>query len=207
MACINNVLTVETLNGKGENIMKNPFNKKHEEKPIMRKKVQRVIEYKKSTPKLHCSSLLAEVVAEKSNKLSFYYREGEKIMKKVVIMMVTVVLICVALTGCSNAFKEDEIPATVTLTTSSGDATVWKSVNGAGMTQSGKERAIHYKSNIVLKDGETATVTFKCDACGDEQKYEVTEAWAEVLSCKCPEEIDENGNAKEYVAISISFEQ
>lgn len=126
-------------------------------------------------------------------------------MKKLIIMVVTVVLMCTALTGCSNPFKTDDTHATVTLTTSSGEAHIWRSVNGAGMTTSGKDIALYHKSEFILNEGETATVTFKCDACGNEQEYEVSEAWAETLSCDCPEEIDQNGNAKEYTAISISF--
>lgn len=126
-------------------------------------------------------------------------------MKKLSIMVVTVVLMCVALTGCSNPLKTDDTHATVTLTTSSGKAYVWRSINGAGMTTSGKDLSLYHKSELILNDGETATVTFKCDACGNEQEYEVSEAWAETLYCDCPEEIDQNGNAKEYTTISISF--
>ena len=73
------------------------------------------------------------------------------------------------------------------------------------MNHSGKDMALLNKTEIVLKEGDTATVTFKCEACGNEQEYIVSEAQAEVLSCDCLEEIDQEGNAKEYTAISISF--
>ena len=126
-------------------------------------------------------------------------------MKKIRIMMVTVVLMCVVLTGCSNPLKTDNTHATVTLTTSTGEAYVWRSVNGAGMNHSGQEIALHHKTEIVLKENETAKITFKCDACGNEQEYEVSEAWAQVLSCDCPEKIDDEGNAKEYTSISVTF--
>lgn len=128
-------------------------------------------------------------------------------MKKICVMIVTVVLMCTALTGCSNTFKSDDTHATISLTTSSGDASVWRSVNGAGKTISGQEIALMNKSEIILKKGNTAIVKFECEACGNEQEFEVKEAWAETISCDCPVEIDEKGNAKEYVAISISFEE
>lgn len=130
--------------------------------------------------------------------------KGENCMKKISMMMVTVVLF-VSLTGCAS-MKQDKTHAIVTLKTSTGQAYVGRSFNGAGMNISGQEAALRNKSELVLKKGETAVVTFKCDACGNEQKYEVKEAWAETLSCDCPEKIDEKGNAKEYTAISISFE-
>lgn len=125
-------------------------------------------------------------------------------MKKICIMMVTVILMCVALTGC-NSFKQDDTHAIVSLTTSTGQSFIGQSFNGAGMTWSGQKAALHYKSELTLLNGETATLTFKCDACGNEQTYEVTEAFSEMLHCDCPEEIDENGNAREYFAICISF--
>ena len=164
----------------------------------------------KSTPTLHRNkdvhyhSDRIKRMVENNHGLSLN-RKGEYFMKKICMMMVTVVLMCVALTGCSS-LKQDETHASVTLTTSAGQAYVWRSFNGAGMNVSGQEAALRYKSEVVLKKGETAVVTFKCDACGNNQEYEVDKAWAETLSCDCTEKIDEKGNAKEYTAISISFE-
>ena len=125
-------------------------------------------------------------------------------MKKICIMMVTVILcVAVALTGC--IFKEDDTHATVSLTTSTGQSFIGQSFNGAGMSWSGQKAALHNKFEITLQNGETATLTFKCDACGNEQTYDVTEAFSEMLHCDCPEEISESGNAREYFAICISF--
>ena len=159
--------------------------------------------FKKSTPTLNYRSDEIERMVENNHGLN--NRKGEYFMKKICMMMVTVVLMCVALTGCSS-LKQDKTNAVVTLTTSTGQAYVGRSFNGAGMSMSGQEAALRYKSEVVLKKGETAVVAFKCDACGNEQEYKVDEAWAETISCDCPEKIDENGNAKEYTAISISFE-
>ena len=131
-------------------------------------------------------------------------KKGEDIMKKLGIMMIAVVML-VALTGC-NLFKEDDVHANVGITTSSGQAYVCSTWNGAGKGWSGQRIALSKKVELTLKKGETANVTFKCDACGNEQTYEITEAWSEVLKCDCPEQMDDKGNAREYVAICISYE-
>ena len=165
--------------------------------------------FNKLTPALHRNRDVSyrsngiERMVKKNHGLSL--RKGEYFMKKIGMMIVTVVLMCVALTGCSS-LKQDETHAIVTLKTSTGQAYVGRSFNGAGMNLSGQDAALRYKSEVVLKKGEKAVVTFKCDACGNEQEYEVHEPWAETLSCDCPEKIDKKGNAKEYTAISISFE-
>ncbi len=124
-------------------------------------------------------------------------------MKKIGTMVVVLILMALAFTGCS--IKRDRVHATVTLTISDGKADVWRSVNGAGLNRTGKDLALQNKTEIVLNEGETANITFNCEACGCKQEYNINEAWADVLSCDCPEKIDQNGNAKEYTAISISF--
>lgn len=119
----------------------------------------------------------------------------------------TVVFMCVvALTGC-DSLRKDDTHATVSLTTSTGQAYAGGSYNGAGLNHSGQEIALRNKAQLILKKGETAVVKFYCDACGNEQEYEVSEPWAETLSCDCPEKIDKNGNAKEYTSIIISFKE
>ena len=125
-------------------------------------------------------------------------------MKKTCIMLVTVILICVALTGC-NSLKKDDTHAIVSLTTSTGQAYVGQSFNGAGLNLSGQKIALRYKTELTMLKGETATLIFKCDACGNEQEYEITEAFSKTLHCDCPEEIDKDGNAREYFAICVSF--
>ena len=125
-------------------------------------------------------------------------------MKKIMIM-VTVVSLLVALVGCSNPFRTDTKHATVTLTTSTGETTVFQTYNGAGFTISGREFALRNKIKGDLNKGGTAKITFKCDECGDKQEIEVTEPFADVLHCKCPEKIDKKGNAREYIAIEVSF--
>lgn len=126
--------------------------------------------------------------------------------RKIGVLLVTIALMFTSLTAC-NSLRSDKTNAIVTLTTSSGQSYVWRSFNGTGTTLSGQEIALRYKVGIALKKGETAIVTFKCDACGSEEVCEVTDAWAKTFSCDCPIEIDENGNAKEYFAIIISFEE
>ena len=73
-------------------------------------------------------------------------------------------------------------------------------------TVSGKEKALREcKFNLNLKTGETAHIVLKCEACGNEREVNVAEPWSDVIFCDCPEEIDENNNAREYAAIEVSY--
>ena len=135
-------------------------------------------------------------------------KKGEKIMKRMLKKIVTMMIIVVALTGCSNPFRKDDKHATVSMTTSEGQAYVFQSVNGSNATISGKELALRNgKIKFNLKTGETAHIVFKCDACGNEQKFDIDNAWADVISCDCPEKIDKDGNAREYSAIEVAYNQ
>ena len=128
-------------------------------------------------------------------------------IKKMMVTVVTMMAIAMSLTGCGNLFREDDKHATVSVTTSDGQAYVFQSVNGSNATVSGKELALRNgKININLKTGETAHIVFKCDACGNEQKFDIDNAWADVISCDCPEKIDKDGNAREYSAIEVTYD-
>ena len=143
----------------------------------------------------------------KSNKIT-KNKKGEKIMKKIIIIVVTMMVMIVTLTGCSNPFRKDDAHATVSVTKSDGQAYVFQSVNGVGATVSGKELALRMdKAKLNLETGETVHIVFKCEACGNKQEFDIDSAWADVICCDCPEEIDENGNAKEYVAIEVKYNQ
>ena len=129
-------------------------------------------------------------------------------IKKMMVTVVTMMAIAMSLTGCGNPFRKDDKHATVSVTTSDGQAYVFQSVNGSNCTVSGKENALqHHKFNLNLKTGETAYIVFKCDTCGNNQEFEVSKPWADVIFCDCPEEIDENNNAREYAAIEVSYNQ
>lgn len=128
-------------------------------------------------------------------------------MKTIIAVIMLITITCFALASCGESLKRDDNHATVSVTTSSGGAFVGKSFNGAGYNRSGKDMALKNKMQVTLKNGDIAHITFKCDSCEDTQEYDIKEAWADVLSCNCTEAIDENGNAKEYYAISISFEE
>lgn len=151
---------------------------------------------------------------------TFHKREGEKQMndiifvhkqagaKKIVVTVLTTMLIAMMLTGCSNPFRKDDKHATVSVTTSDGQAHVFQSVNGSNTTVSGKELALRTgKINFNLKTGETAHIVFKCDACGNEQEFDINQPWADVISCDCPEKINKDGNAREYSAIEVTYNQ
>lgn len=141
----------------------------------------------------------------KLNKKSMK-RKGDINMKKIT-MLVTVGIMAIALTGCGNSFKQDKNHAKVSIITSSGYTANTRSFNGAGMTMSGQDIALRNKSEITLKDGDELHLSFECEACGDIQEYDIKENWAKTISCKCPEKIDENGNIKEYYAVSVNFEK
>lgn len=129
-------------------------------------------------------------------------------IKKMMVTVVTMMAIAMSLTGCGNPFRTDDKHATVSVTTSDGQAYVFQSVNGSNATISGKELALRNgKIKFNLKTGETAHIVFKCDACGNEQKFDIDNAWADVISCDCPEKIDKDGNAREYVAIEVTYNQ
>lgn len=150
-------------------------------------------------------SYLSKWEKTKLNKKSTN-RKGDCNMKKISIMLVTVVIMVMALTGCGNSFKQDENHAKVSWTASNGWTANTRSFNGAGMTWSGQDIALKNKAELTFKRGDKVHLTFECDACGDVQEFDIEENWAKTLSCKCPEEIDENGNAKEYYAASVRFE-
>lgn len=132
--------------------------------------------------------------------------KGEYIMKKISIMLVTVAIMATILTGCGESLKQDNNHAKVSWTTTSGQVANTRSFNGAGMAMSGQDIALRNKAEFILEKGDTLHLTFECEACGDVQEFDIDEVWAKTISCKCPEEIDENGNVKEYYAASVRFE-
>lgn len=129
-------------------------------------------------------------------------------IKKMMVTVVTMMAIAMSLTGCGNPFRTDDKHATVSVTTSDGQAYVFQSVNGSNATVSGKELALRNgKINFNLKTGETAHIVFKCDECGNEQEFDIDNAWSDVIGCDCPEKMDENGNVREYAAIEVTYNQ
>ena len=129
-------------------------------------------------------------------------------IKKMMVTVVTMMAIAMSLTGCGNPFRTDDKHATASVTTSDGQAYVFQSVNGSNATVSGKELALRNgKINFNLKTGETAHIVFKCDECGNEQEFDIDNAWSDVIGCDCPEKMDENGNVREYAAIEVTYNQ
>ena len=136
------------------------------------------------------------------------YCKGEKMMRKIIMTVLITMLIGMMLTGCENPFRTDDNHATVSVTTSDGQAYVFQSVNGSNSTLSGKEKALlKCKFKLNLKTGETAHIVFKCDECGNEQEFDIDKAWSDVIGCDCPEKMDENGNVREYAAIEVTYNQ
>lgn len=103
-------------------------------------------------------------------------------MKKMIMVVVTIMVMAVALTGCNNPFREDDQHATVSITTSDGRAYVFQSVNGSNATISGKELALKKcKVNFNMETGESAHIIFKCDACGNKQEIDIDQSWSDVI--------------------------
>lgn len=156
---------------------------------------------------------IPNTTSQKSNltceeRTSKTYYKGERSMKKIIMTAITTMLIGIMLMGCSNPFRKDDKHATVSMTTSDGQAYVFQSVNGSNATVSGKELALRNgKINFNLKTGETVHITFKCDECGNEQEFDIDNAWSDVISCDCPEKINKDGNAREYAAIEVTYDQ
>lgn len=105
-------------------------------------------------------------------------------------MLLLGVMLSICLTGC----KSDKTHAIVEVKTSAGHAMVGLSLNGSRMAKS-------YPLELVLQKDETVSVHFYCDTCGHDESLEFTAPEAKMLSCDCPEDGDENNNAKEYVCI------
>lgn len=148
------------------------------------------------------------LTCEERTSKKAYYNKGEKTMRKIIMVVLATMLIGMMLTGCSNPLRKDDKHATVSMTTADGQAYVFQSVNGSNATVSGKELALtNYKVNLNLKTGETVHITFKCDECGNDQEFDIDQPWADVISCDCPEKINKEGNAKEYAAIEVTYDQ
>ena len=155
------------------------------------------------------TSQKSNLTCEEKTSKKTYYNKGEKTMRKIIMTVLTTMLIGMMLTGCRNPFRIDDKNATVLMTASDGQAYVFQSVNGSNATVSGRELALKkkHKANLNLKTGETAHITFKCDECGNEQEFDIDQPWADVISCDCPEEINKEGNAREYAAIEVTYNQ
>lgn len=117
-------------------------------------------------------------------------------MKKLIVIFCSITMIL--LTGCGK----DTVPAIAEITTSSGTAIVFTSLNGAGYTYSGAQRAEANELRLELADGESATVHFYCSKCEHDETETIEAPFAKMFSCECPEEMDDSGNAREYIAIT-----
>lgn len=125
-------------------------------------------------------------------------------MKNVVrfVAMIIVISLTICLCGCS-IFPKDDTPAVVEMTTTkSGHAIVASSHNGLGMTGSGIRIAIRYVCKITLQDEEDVlNVHFSCEACGHDEVCELKAPASKMFHCDCPEDGDDNNNAREYFCV------
>lgn len=115
------------------------------------------------------------------------------------------ILLALSLVGCG---KSDNMPAIAEVTTSDGNAIIYSSLNGDGHNYSGVRSALANKIYLELADGENATVHFYCDKCEHDETETIEAPFSKMFSCDCPEEIDESGNAREYIAVTaVTFEE
>jgi len=136
-------------------------------------------------------------------------------MKKRSLLVIIASAVTMFLTSCSTnigndltqSFKQDTEPATIEITTSTGKAAIVNSINGAGYNRSGIQRAKDSCINLELEPEETATIHFQCEACGFDETETITAPYAKMWQCNCPEEIDADGNVREYVDIVVQQAQ
>ncbi len=147
----------------------------------------------------HQSNLTCE------EKTKSYYK-GEKIMRKFIMVITTVMMMAFLLAGC-NVLRTDNKHASVSVTTSDGQSYVFQSANSS-LSSSGKDSALRFaRVSLNMKTGETVHVTFKCETCGNEQEIDIDKPWSDFIHCDCPEEMDKDGNVREYAAILVSYNQ
>lgn len=125
-------------------------------------------------------------------------------MKKNILVGLITFLVITGLLVCKiTIFPTDDSHASLSVINSTGEVALIGSYNDLNRTWSAERMARLHSSNFKIKDGETITLHFECLACGNEQDYTVTDNWAKLIHCDCPDEGDDDGNAKEYVAVKV----
>lgn len=125
-------------------------------------------------------------------------------IKKLALILMAASMMLV-LTSCSIFGASDDAHATMAVTTSDGRTGIFESHNGLNRTWSGERAALKDIQKIEILEGGSVSVCFKCEACGDVQEMEIDHPCSMVISCKCPEQGDEGGNAKEYLAFVVNY--
>ena len=124
-------------------------------------------------------------------------------MRKIVIIVMA--LMVTFLSACSNPFVLDKNHATVTINQSNGKVAIFETYNGLNMSCSGQTAATRRAVTFELKKGESLQYSFKCDTCGYVEEGTIDYPSVKVLSCRCDEKGDENGNAREYFDFHVTF--
>ncbi len=123
-------------------------------------------------------------------------------MKKFIFTTIAMAVLCLGLfTGCS--YSTDRSHAAVTISTSRGTAASYATYNGLNMTHSGEDIATKYPIKVFIHDGESVHVKLWCSSCECEKKYEFTSFGAELISCDCPLNDEENGRSKEFACVLV----
>jgi hypothetical protein len=124
--------------------------------------------------------------------------------------LVTIMLVLLGLASCSVEdfnYKEDTQYAYAEVTTSDGQAFVFRSKHGrnAYYEKLRGAKVIQYVNEIIISEKDTATVHFFCEECGYEEVLEGVKApSARVFQCECKENLNEQAR-KEYIAVCISL--
>lgn len=126
-------------------------------------------------------------------------------MKKSVLMMLSAMLSIATLCGC-NIFNEDENHAIVEIVTSNGRVTLGQSYNGSGSTTwSSQSIETGNKVELHLQYEEEVLIRFTCEACDTVKEYRIDGPFYKMIHCECSDDMDENGNVKEYFAVVVDY--
>lgn len=137
-------------------------------------------------------------------------------MKKnamVVIMLILAVCGSTVLTSCGEKVPTIPTPKDTTNATlavrysPSGKTELYYSHNGSGV-KTGEELCVESPAKLTLREGDTADITYKCEACGMSMELSIdSKGGPYYLCCNCPEDGGTSGNAwKEYICIEVQMQ-
>lgn len=126
-------------------------------------------------------------------------------MKKSLLMMLSAMISIATLCGC-NIFNEDDNHAIVEVVTSNGRVVLGQSYNGSGSTYSSQSIVTGNKVELHLQyEEEEVLIRFTCEACDTVKEYRIDGPFSKKIHCECSDDMDENGNVKEYFAVVVDY--
>jgi hypothetical protein len=135
-------------------------------------------------------------------------------MKKnaMLVIIMLILLVCILTFRGRKAptmpTPRDTANATLTVRYSpSGKTDLYYAHNGSGV-KTGEELCVASPVKITLQVGDTADMTYKCNACGLSMEFSVdSKGGPYYLCCNCPEDGDTDGDAwREYIAVEVEIQ-